>query len=432
MDNNQLLETLYGYYLQHRSVTTDSRHVSAGTLFFALKGDNFDGNQYATQALAQGAAIAIVDNPIYCTDARCILVNNSLVTLQQLAQYHRQKLNIPVVAIAGSNGKTTTKELLKAVLSTTFITHATAGNLNNHIGVPLTLLAMPSNTEIAVIEIGANHPNEIAELCQIAQPNCGLVTNIGKEHLEGFGDIEGVQKAEGELYDYLAQQNGLAFVNTDDSRVLQIAAQVPQKHHYTIRNYPAITKISVDANGHFLVLQYEQHRLETQLIGQYNASNVAAALAVGSHFGVSIANAIQAITAYTPQNKRSQVLQWHHNTVILDAYNANPSSMEAALQSFAALQVPRKMVILGDMREVGQWSLQEHQLIVDYLQTITLEKVILVGEEFAKTQFPLHFQHFSDPLMARQWLHQNRLEDYHILLKASRGIALERLLAENL
>lgn len=432
MNNNQLLETLYGYYLQHRSVTTDSRHVSAGALFFALKGDNFDGNQYATQALAQGAAIAIVDNPIYCTDVRCILVNNSLVTLQQLAQYHRQKLNIPIVAVAGSNGKTTTKELLKSVLSTTFVTHATAGNLNNHIGVPLTLLAMPDDTEIAVIEIGANHPNEIAELCQIAQPNCGLVTNIGKEHLEGFGDIEGVQKAEGELYDYLAQQNGLAFVNADDSRVLQIAAQVPQKHHYTIQNYPANTKISVDANGHFLVLQYEQHRLETQLIGQYNASNVAAALAVGSHFGVSIANAIQAITAYTPQNKRSQVLQWHHNTVILDAYNANPSSMEAALQSFAALQVPRKMVILGDMREVGQWSLQEHQLIVDYLQTITLEKVILVGEEFAKTQFPLHFQHFSDPLMARQWLYQNRLEDYHILLKASRGIALERLLAENL
>jgi UDP-N-acetylmuramoyl-tripeptide--D-alanyl-D-alanine ligase len=432
MMNNNLLEALYKQYQQHRVVTTDSRHVVAGALFFALKGDNFDGNQYANQALAQGAAVAIVDNPTYCTDTRCILVDNSLVTLQQLAQYHRQKLNIPIVAVAGSNGKTTTKELLKAVLSTTFVTHATAGNLNNHIGVPLTLLAMPSDTEIAVIEIGANHPNEITELCQIAQPNCGLVTNIGKEHLEGFGDIEGVQKAEGELYDYLAQHNGLAFVNTDDSRVLQIAEQVPQKHRYTVQNNPADTKISVDASGHFLVLQYEQYRLETQLIGQYNASNVAAALVVGKHFGVSVANAIQAIAAYIPQNKRSQVLQWQHNTVILDAYNANPSSMEAALQSFAALQVSRKMVILGDMREVGQWSLQEHQLIVDYLQTIALEKIVLVGEEFAKTQFPAHFQHFSDPQLARQWLHQSHLEGYHILLKASRGIALEQLLAENL
>ena len=369
------IEQIYQIYLQHRHITTDTRQIKPNKLFFALKGDRFDGNIYAAQALEKGASYVFIDNSLYKLNERCVLVDDVLLTLQALAQHHRKQLQIPIIGIAGSNGKTT------------YRTHATLGNLNNHIGVPLTLLAIPPNCEVAIIEIGANHPNEVAQLCQIAQPTHGLVTNIGKEHLEGFGSIEGVQKAEGELYDYLAQTQGTAFVNLDDHRVVEIAPKNTQQITYGTQPKAFIC-------------------------------------------GCVAADDMQnAIETYLPANKRSQVIQQGSNTIILDAYNANPSSMQAALHTLAALDAPYKVAILGDMLEMGTHSLTEHQQIIAQLHQFGFNQVVLVGSEFAKADVPNSpFLHFATATDAQQWYAQQLFNHTYVLLKASRGIALEKVI----
>ena len=426
------IDQLYQIYLSHPNITTDTRNIKPNDLFFALKGGNFDGNAYALQALEKGASYAIIDNPIYQHNERCILVDEVLLTLQYLAQYHRRQLSIPIIAIAGSNGKTTTKELVARVLASTYRTHATLGNLNNHIGVPLTLLSIPTNCQVAVVEVGANHPNEVAQLCQIAEPTHGLVTNIGKEHLEGFGSIEGVQKAEGELYDYLAKTNGTAFVNLDDHRVVSIAQQVAQQITYGTPNNAIICGHIAAANPllHIVYTANAQaHTLHTQIVGHYNLSNVLAAVAIGSHLGIETHHIQTAICTYVPANRRSQLIQQGSNTLIMDAYNANPSSMQAALATLAALDAPYKIAILGDMLEMGNHSLTEHQLIIAQLHTLALHKVVLIGNEFAKADAPNSpFLHFETATDARQWYAQQTFNNAYILLKASRGIALEKVI----
>ena len=428
------IEQIYQIYLQHRHITTDTRQIKPNNLFFALKGDRFDGNTYAAQALEKGASYVFIDNPLYKLNERCVLVDDVLLTLQALAQHHRKQLQIPIIGIAGSNGKTTTKELVLRVLASTYRTHATLGNLNNHIGVPLTLLAIPPNCEVAIIEIGANHPNEVAQLCQIAQPTHGLVTNIGKEHLEGFGSIEGVQKAEGELYDYLTQTKGTAFVNLDDHRVVEIAQATTQQITYGTQPKAFICGCVAAANP-LLHITYtaapdaQTRHLHTQIVGHYNLLNVLAAIAIGTHLGVLADDMQTAIETYLPANKRSQIIQQGSNTIILDAYNANPSSMQAALHTLAALDAPYKVAILGDMLEMGTHSLTEHQQIIAQLHQFGFNQVVLVGSEFAKADVPNSpFLHFATATDAQQWYAQQLFNHTYVLLKASRGIALEKVI----
>lgn len=427
------IDDLYALYRQHPHICTDTRQIVAGSIFCALKGANFDGNRFAHQALQQGAAYALVDDPHLPQHERCCYVSDVLNTLQQLAQHHRQQHHIPVIAIAGSNGKTTTKELCTAVLRTTYHTHATAGNQNNHIGVPLTLLSMPTDCQILVVEIGANHPNELADLCRIAQPTHGLVTNIGKEHLEGFGSIEGVQQAEGELYDYLALHNGIAWVYTDDPLVPPIAQAVLHQISYgtALHNHVAGQIVSAQPYLHIALTQ-PPLQLHTQIVGQYNLPNVLAAVAIGQHLGVHNHHIAQAITAYVPANKRSQLIQRGNHTLIMDAYNANPTSMSAAISSLLATDAPQKVAILGDMLEMGTHSLAEHRAIVAQLRAAPqLDQVVLVGSEFAQADPQQHFLHCANAAQAQQWYRQQTFANGALLLlKASRGIALERLLAD--
>lgn len=436
---NTSIAQLYEHYLQCTAVQTDSRKVKKDNLFVALKGPRFNGNQFAERALKQGAKFAVIDEVAYQKDERYLLVTNTLEALQELAIYHRKQLNIALIALTGSNGKTTTKELINAVLSTTYRTQATQGNFNNHIGVPLTILGIRKDTEMAVVEMGANHANEINQLCGIARPNFGLITNIGRAHLEGFGSIEGVQRAKGELFEYLEAAGGRAFINLNDQRVSELGYYLPKTSTYGSNRWAKTTGKIIDADP-FLQISWLPKPasknapkpvsipIQTQLIGRYNFDNVLAAIAVGTHFKIPPAKIQQAIANYLPTNNRSQVVKWQTNTLILDAYNANPSSMSAALANFADLPASPKIALLGDMLELGEYAASAHQEIIQLLKNMQLKKAILVGQTFASVQESLpNFHYFVDRQAMQKWWKQQHFEQTTFLVKASRGIALERI-----
>ena len=425
-----LIEQLHALFLRHPEVTTDSRNCPKGSLFFALKGDNFDGNRYAQKALESGCAYAIIDNPDYIQGEQTILVENVLVALQKLAQFHRATCAIPVIGITGTNGKTTTKELLAAVLSTELNVLYTEGNLNNHIGVPLTLLRLNAAHQIAIIEMGASKPGDITELVTIAQPTFGLITNIGKAHLEGFGSFEGVIATKGELFDYLRQMNGIAFVRQENSILLKLAQGIQQINYGTTVNID-ITGNIVNEQASLLSFQWQDknnalNQVATHLIGGYNLENALAAIAIGCYFNITPKHINQALSDYTPKNNRSQLTITPNNTLIVDAYNANPSSMKVALDNFASLQASPKAIILGDMRELGEASASEHQTIVELIKAANYDLVLLCGKQF--TQTPSPYAAFETVESLIQYLTQNRLQGYHILIKGSRGIQLEKVI----
>lgn len=430
------IEELYRLYQQCTAVVIDSRKIIEGCLFFALRGTNFDGNRFSDEALSKGAAYAVIDNADYHRDAgRTILVKDVLSTLQSMARYHRDQFNIPLIAITGTNGKTTTKELINAVLKDQYRTHTTFGNFNNHIGVPLTILAMPENTEIAVVEMGANHLGEIGKLCQIANPNYGLITNIGKAHLEGFGSLEGIRKAKAELYEYLAEKNGFIFKNKDES-----LPELPPGAR-TI-NYGRSNTLSLDEKDYqvilldstpfvkvsFLSRNDDVLEAQSQLVGTYNFGNIMTAIAIGKYFKVPAAKIKEAIEKYVPQNNRSQILKRGSNTFILDAYNANPSSMRSALSYFSTVESNNKVAILGDMLELGKNSPAEHSSIVKFAKKCSLKKLLLVGREFEPIAKAENLSHFSDVAALKTWFDQQDWHQTHFLVKGSRGIHLETLL----
>ena len=422
-------EELYTFFKEHPVISTDSRQIPAGALFFALKGEHFDGNEFAGYALEKGASYAIIDDSRFLVNNRCILVENVLVSLQQLARYHRKQFQVPVLAITGSNGKTTTKELTYAILIKKFKVIATTGNLNNHIGVPITLLNINPETEIVIVEMGANHGGEIDALCRIAEPTHGIITNIGRAHLEGFGGFEGVINTKTELYRFLKEQNGIAFVNTTNQSLvnhaegMKIIAYDPEK-----LSYPP-TELSENP---YLNMEFTIHgqlmTLSTKLFGTYNAENILAAVCIGNYFGVKNAQIKEAVESYTPQNNRSQVLQTEFNFLILDMYNANPSSMEPALINFSGSSHNRKVLILGDMLELGNESDTEHLHILELLKKLGFKEVFLVGPEFTRLNTKREWLCFQDVELAHLWLDHHRVTEAEILLKGSRGIKLEKLM----
>lgn len=432
------ISSLYSILQNHPVVSTDTRQLPRGCIFFALKGDHFDGNKFAAQALENGAAYAVIDDPDCQTNERLLLVPNVLKALQQLANFHRRQFDIPVIAIGGSNGKTTTKELVSSVLSVHYPCHFTKGNLNNHIGVPLTLLSMPRGTEVAIIEMGTNQPGDIEELCRIAQPTHGLLTNIGKEHLEGFGSIAGVKKAEGELYDYLAKNHGCAFVNLSEKYLPAMSKKVPMRvgYHRTeaLRTNPGVIEVQMQADMPFVqaaFLSDDGPRVEvtTKLFGSHNFQNVMTAIALGVYFKVPAGKIKEALESYTPSNNRSQLIQRNGATILLDAYNANPSSMQPALQSLCAMPAARRIAVLGDMLELGEDSQKEHEALLRFAARLKIDQIVLVGKEFGKTPFSTFGAlHFVDNQTAKQWFDAQDFQGSVILIKGSRGIRLEKVL----
>lgn len=423
------LSALYQIYLKCNVVTTDSRNCPEGSLFIALKGDSFNGNAFAEQALNDGCAYAVIDEATYAVkgDARYILVDNSLETLQQLANYHRRKLGTRIIGITGTNGKTTTKELIAAVLSQSYNVLYTLGNLNNHIGVPLTLLRLKAEHDLAVIEMGANHPGEIKFLAEIAEPDYGIITNVGKAHLEGFGSFEGVIKTKGELYDFLRKKEATpVFIHHDNPYLTNMAyglSQIPYGSDDTLYVNGYVT-----GNSPYLAFKWkagkegECNEVQTQLIGEYNFSNALAAVAIGHYFDVEPQKINKALSDYTPHNNRSQLKKTSDNTLIIDAYNANPTSMMAALENFERMNVDHKMLILGDMRELGAESQAEHQKIVDFIHECGFEKVLLVGEQFAATRHS--YPAYANAKELIKELQTNKPIDFTILIKGSNGIKL--------
>jgi len=426
------IEALYSIYTKHPSVVTDTRKLKLGDLYFALKGPNFNGNVFALQALEQGAAYAIVDEEIPNGSAfqeRILFVDDVLTTLQALAKYHRQQFNIPFIAITGSNGKTTTKELVYAVLASHFKTYTTQGNLNNHIGVPLTLLSIPKDAEMAVIEMGANHLHEIESYCSYTLPTHGMITNCGKAHLEGFGSEAGVKKGKGELFDFLSAHNGTAFVMEDYDYLQTMSNKIPNVIGYGQHN-GQIQGEAIDHNGMLTVKinkGIDINQIQTNLVGNYNLPNVLAAVAIGQEFKVPNDKIKSAIENYIPTNSRSQLLTWNNNEVILDAYNANPSSMKLAVENFAKINKENKIVCLGGMRELGADTLMEHQLLIDQLNQTNWENVLLVGSEFKPCVH--NYLYFDTVQEAKAWLHAQALKGYTLLIKGSRGIQMEQLIA---
>ena len=413
------IANLYKLYCQHFLVDTDTRNIRKNTLFFALKGDNFNGNSFAEEALKLGASFAIVDEEAYETKENIILVDNVLETLQQLANYHRRHLKIPIIGLTGSNGKTTTKELIHVVLNKKHNTQATKGNLNNHIGVPLTLLSMTDKTELGVVEMGANHLKEIALLCAISEPDFGYITNFGKAHLEGFGGMEGVIKGKSELYAFLKENDKTVFVNPDDE------IQVEKTQEINTINFKVEALRFSEANP-FVKFSYNNNTIQSNLIGAYNYSNIAAAITIGAYFKVSDEAIKEAIESYVPKNNRSQIIETKNNKIILDAYNANPSSMKVALENFSAINAETKVVILGDMFELGSDSLQEHQAIVDLAISLNFETTFFVGENFNQIKTDAH--QFKTYELLEDYIKKKPLENQSILIKGSRGMRLERVL----
>lgn len=410
---------LYKLYKKHFLVDTDTRSIRKNTMFFALKGDNFNGNKFAEQALELGAKYAIVDEENYKTKNHIILVDNVLDTLQKLANYHRRQLNIPIIGLTGSNGKTTTKELINIVLSKKYKVKATKGNLNNHIGVPLTLLSIKPKHELGIIEMGANHQKEIEFLCSICEPDYGYITNFGKAHLEGFGGLEGVIKGKSELYTFLEKNKKTAFVNPDDSIQIDKTKNINSIYFNT-------EDLKLDSLTPFVKIYYKNSFIKSNLIGHYNFSNIAAAITIGAFFKVPQKQIKEAIEHYTPTNNRSQIIKKNNNSIILDAYNANPSSMKVALENFASLKGIHKTVILGDMFELGIDSASEHQTIVDLSRHLNFDTQFFVGEHFYKTETKAYkFKTFE---ALQTYLIENPPENQSILIKGSRGMRLERIL----
>lgn len=424
------IEALYKIYQQYPSVQTDTRKLKAGNIFFALKGANFNGNSFAKQAIDSGATYAVIDEKEYEIPGKTILVDNVLTTLQLLAKYHRQQFQIPFLAVTGSNGKTTTKELIHAVLSTTYQTYTTEGNLNNHIGIPLTLLKIKPDAEFAVIEMGANHIGEIASYCKIALPTHGIITNCGKAHLEGFGSEEGVRKGKGELYDHLRANNGTAFVMWDYDYLQKMSKGIFQI--ITYGTHSADIEGTVEENEPFLKVQFHKGTtlttLQTQLVGDYNLPNVLAAATVGKYFKVPDEKTQAAIENYIPSNNRSQWIEKGSNRIILDAYNANPSSMMQAIDNFAKLHAPNKILVLGAMAELGVQSPQEHEMIMEQIRKYKWTDVILVGGDFKKLSTSYHW--FSNSSEAGKWFRQQHFQNCTILIKGSRSMQMEKVAEE--
>lgn len=422
------LSELYARFLTCKGVTTDTRHCTEGALFVALKGATFNGNAFAAQALRQGCRYALVDEAEYATEPDIILVDDCLHTLQQLANYHRRHLGTRIIGITGTNGKTTTKELIAAVLKEKFTVRYTQGNLNNHIGVPLTLLQLTADDEIAVIEMGANHPGEIRTLVHIVEPDYGIITNVGKAHLEGFGSFEGVIRTKGELYDYLRERgNSTVFVQHENP---YLNAMTEGLHCVHYGQTPGLyVSGSVSGCAPFLAFRWTaegvSHEVQTHLIGTYNLDNALAALAIGRYFGVDDEAACKALEAYVPQNNRSQLVETSCNKLIVDAYNANPTSMRAALDNFRRMDVPHKMVVLGDMKELGESSLEEHQKIADYLKQCDIERIVLVGGEFARTRHEGECYASVDEV--EKIFRKDKPEGYYILIKGSNSMKLSLL-----
>lgn len=427
--NYTTVQEIYSIFNKHPYISTDSRKVQAGSLFFALKGENFDGNLYTAKALENGAVYAVIDNPEFYMDERTLLVNNVLSTLQGIASLHRDSLHIPIIGITGTNGKTTTKELLATALSVRFNTLATRGNLNNHIGVPLTLLSITPETEIAVIEMGANHIGEIEALCRIGRPTHGLITNIGKAHLEGFGSPEGVITAKNELYQHLIRNGGTGFVNHDNPLLMRLSAHM-NKILYG-ENHTADYQGNASLVNGLLNVQLQnpiKTEIQTQLTGKYNFENVMAALAVAGHFKVDLIEAAKALAAYEPKMNRSQIIESQNNTIILDAYNANPSSMELALKNFTELEKEPKAIILGDMFELGDAAAKEHEQILAIALKYEFSDIFTAGPHFMKAAFGHKIIHaFPDATGLHEFLIQHPLHRHLILVKGSRGMKLETL-----
>lgn len=414
------IEDIYKLYSKNYLVDTDTRTIRKGTIYFALKGENFNGNKFSLEALNKGADYAIVDEKEYDNHSKTILVDDVLKTLQQLAIYHRKIIDIPVISLTGSNGKTTTKELINSVLSKKFKTTATRGNLNNHIGVPLTLLSMTPETEIGIVEMGANHLKEIEFLSSIAQPNFGYITNFGKAHLEGFGSFEGIIKGKSELYSYLRNTNGIAFINKEDN------LQIEQSKNIATVTFDNNSIQFIEANP-FVHVSFKSTKIESKLIGSYNYGNIAAAIAIGDYFNISTKLIKEAIEHYIPTNNRSQIIKKGSSKIILDAYNANPSSMEAALENFKNLKDNNKIVILGDMFELGVSTKTEHEKIAKLAIAFNFDQVFLIGKAFSATSAKnaLTFDSFES---FKNSIPSININQSTILIKGSRGMALERVL----
>lgn len=419
---------IHSLFLKCNSISIDTRKIGTNSFFVAIKGDNFDANTFTKEALDKGASYVLIDNKDYFIDERTILVENSLVALQELAKYHRSYLKLPIIALTGSNGKTTTKELINVVLSKKFITKATVGNLNNHIGVPLTLLSFDQQTEIGIVEMGANHKKEIAFLCEIAQPDYGYITNFGKAHLEGFGGVEGVIQGKSEMYDYLSGNDKLAFVNFQDPIQIEKTKNL-KSYSFGVNNTNVDININhIEANP-FVAVSYSQNEIFTHLIGLYNANNINAAIAIGSYFGVEKVAIKEALESYIPENNRSQLMTKGTNEIILDAYNANPSSMKVAIENFILLNKKNKTLFLGDMFELGEESLREHKGVLNLLINQDEIDCYFIGKDFYQNKimksnffFFENFESFSEVIKNK------KIDNNIILIKGSRGMALERTL----
>ena len=422
------IEELYEIYLKHPSVQTDTRKLKQGDIYFALKGANHNGNAYAKQALESGAAFAIVDEDIDGEDIRIIRVDDVLTTLQQLSKHHRLQFNIPFIAITGSNGKTTTKELIHVVLSSKYKTYTTEGNLNNHIGVPLTLLKIKKDAEMAVIEMGANHQKEIEGYCAYALPTHALITNCGKAHLEGFGGVEGVRKGKGELFDFIRLNHGSVFLFNDYDYLIKMAVGISSVKTYGTNQADLVGEVSHD--NQFLEVRIKKgaeiESIKTQLVGGYNLPNVLAAVCIGKSFDVPDDKMKSALESYQPSNSRSQLIKKESNEIILDAYNANPSSMKLAIENFAKMSGNKKILMLGSMAELGNESQQEHQQLVELIKSYQWYEVVLVGNAFSEIHDQFHY--FSKVDEAKDWFKLQGFTDAQILIKGSRSMQMEKLL----
>ncbi len=421
------ISELYSYFLQCSSIATDTRKIEPGSMFFALKGDNFDANTFAAEALAKGARYVVIDNADYLSGERTLLANDSLEALQQLARHHRRELGLPVIALTGSNGKTTTKELINAVLSQAYATTATLGNLNNHIGVPLTLLSFTKETEIGIVEMGANHQKEIEFLCRIAEPNFGYITNFGKAHLEGFGGFEGVIKGKSELYAYLEQHTKTAFVNLDDPIQKEKTDKLP-RYTFAVENYNCDVHIDGVAANPMVAVKFKGYDIQSHLIGIYNAANISAAIAIGTYFKVGDEKIKAAIESYIPSNNRSQLVEKNGNRIIMDAYNANPSSMAAAIANLREMD-GNKIAILGDMFELGDESQEEHRKLVVLMAKENKIETYFVGNDFYSNKTEdAHLHFFERYETLKDYAAGRTFGNSIILIKGSRGMALERVL----
>src|SRR5450432_280844 len=421
------IEKLYEVYLQYPSVETDTRKLETGDIFFALKGPSFNGNSFAQKALEAGALYAVIDEKEFAVNEKTILVDDVLSTLQAIAKHHRQQFSIPFIAITGSNGKTTTKELIHAVLSTMYKTYTTEGNLNNQIGVPLTILTINKDAAIAVIEMGANHQQEIASYCQYTMPTHGIITNAGKAHLEGFGGAEGVKKGKGELYDYLRATNGTAFVMWDYDYLQQMSKNISSLFTYGTHD-ASVTGETIKSEP-YLQVKFTKgitQTINSQLVGDYNLPNILSAAAVGVYFKIPGDKIKVAIEGYIPSNSRSQLIQKDGNTIILDAYNANPSSMKAAIENFARLPAENKILILGAMAELGEESLEEHKKIIELIDKYKWKHVVLTGGDFLKTDH--RYLKTKNAIEAKDWFRQLRPNHSTILIKGSRSMQMEKVL----